>query len=100
MRLDGLFTAVGSCHRDRRVPVQLPRAGTYAVLPAVLQNDESSLKKKNSKSIWKSWGFACFRVGGSRLVLFDASLLAFEGVCNPYFKAVVCTQEGQELLFN
>lgn len=46
VRLESLFTAVGSHHRDLEVPGQLLREVTFVVLAVLLQDDESSIKKK------------------------------------------------------
>lgn len=45
VRLESLFTAVGSHHRNIQVPGQLLREVTFVVLPVLLQDDESSIKK-------------------------------------------------------
>lgn len=43
VRLESLFTAVGSHHRDIQVPGQLLREVNFVVMPVLLQDDEPSI---------------------------------------------------------
>lgn len=48
VRLESLFTAAGS-HSDIQVPGQLLREVTFVVLPVLLQDNESSIKKEKMR---------------------------------------------------